>query len=266
MRFSAFFLLLVSLHVAPACAATTQWQDLGGGRARMAVQLDPADGSVTGVVEIELNEGWKTYWREPGGTGIPPQFDFSSSKHFLPGETSFPAPHVLSAAGSRFAGYKGTVRFVFKGETTGAQDGRIGLDFLAGVCDEICIPAMAHFEIPFSRLNVSDAEAARAIAEALPLLPSAPRPGLRTVAARLSPEGHLRVQTETAPGEDAPQLFVEGPDGWYFEPAKLISREGSIANFEADALEMPAGVGETRLRMTLAQGQDSVEEWVAPSR
>ncbi len=265
MRFAARLLALSLLLAAPAEAATTQWQDLGGGRARMAAQLDPADGSVVGVVEVELEDGWKTYWREPGGTGIPPQFDFSSSKHFLPGETSFPAPHVLSTAGSRFAGYKGTVRFVFKGQTTGAQDGNIGLDFLAGVCDDICIPAMAHFEIPFSHLNVSDTQAARVIAEALPLLPSDPRPGLQTVAATISPQGELSVQAEVAAGEEPPQLFIEGPQGWYFEPATLISREGNVATFNADALEMPKEAGETRFRMTLVQGKESVEAWLTPS-
>lgn len=232
----------------------------------MAVQMDPADGSVIGVVEVELQDGWKTYWREPGDTGIPPQFDFSSSRHFLPGETSFPAPHVLSTAGSRFAGYKGTVRFVFRGQTTGAQDGSIGLDFLAGVCDEICIPAMAHFEIPFSHLNVSDAQAASAIAEALPLLPTAPRPGLQATAARISPQGQFSVQAEVGPGEEAPQLFVEGPPGWYFEPARLISREGNVANFEAEAREMPGDASEARFRVTLVQGQESTETWLTPTR
>src|ERR1700683_1885413 len=31
-------------------------------------------------VEIRLDAGWKTYWREPGDSGVPPTFDFSGSE------------------------------------------------------------------------------------------------------------------------------------------------------------------------------------------
>ena len=32
-------------------------------------------------VEIKLDPGWKTYWRQPGDSGVPPTFDFSSSQN-----------------------------------------------------------------------------------------------------------------------------------------------------------------------------------------
>ncbi|HEX8828430.1 MAG TPA: hypothetical protein VF778_09975, partial [Xanthobacteraceae bacterium] len=28
-------------------------------------------------IEIKLDPGWKTYWRDPGDSGAPPTFDFS---------------------------------------------------------------------------------------------------------------------------------------------------------------------------------------------
>ena len=31
-------------------------------------------------VEIRLDPGWKTYWRDPGDSGVPPTFDFSGSR------------------------------------------------------------------------------------------------------------------------------------------------------------------------------------------
>ena len=30
-----------------------------------------------GGVAIQLQPGWKTYWRTPGDSGVPPRFDFS---------------------------------------------------------------------------------------------------------------------------------------------------------------------------------------------
>src|SRR3954447_8105027 len=32
-----------------------------------------------GGVAIQLQPGWKTYWRTPGDSGVPPRFDFSQS-------------------------------------------------------------------------------------------------------------------------------------------------------------------------------------------
>src|SRR5262245_4729800 len=35
-----------------------------------------------GGVAIQLQPGWKTYWRTPGDSGVPPRFDFSKSDIF----------------------------------------------------------------------------------------------------------------------------------------------------------------------------------------
>src|SRR3954468_5880088 len=32
-----------------------------------------------GGIAIQLQPGWKTYWRTPGDSGVPPRFDFSKS-------------------------------------------------------------------------------------------------------------------------------------------------------------------------------------------
>src|ERR1700745_47965 len=35
-----------------------------------------------GGIAFQLQDGWKTYWRTPGDSGVPPRFDFSKSDHF----------------------------------------------------------------------------------------------------------------------------------------------------------------------------------------
>ena len=32
-----------------------------------------------GGINFKLDPGWKTYWRTPGDSGVPPRFDFSKS-------------------------------------------------------------------------------------------------------------------------------------------------------------------------------------------
>src|SRR5665647_485933 len=41
---------------------------------------------------VELEPAWKTYWRMPGDSGIPPQFDWAGSDNIAAIEVMFPIP------------------------------------------------------------------------------------------------------------------------------------------------------------------------------
>src|SRR5208282_2413725 len=43
-------------------------------------------------VEIQLDPGWKTYWRAPGDSGVPPTLDFSGSENVKSVTVLWPAP------------------------------------------------------------------------------------------------------------------------------------------------------------------------------
>ena len=250
----------------PAVAASTQWQDLGGGKARLIANLDPATSQVSGVIEFDLDEGWKTYWREPGSSGIPPQFDFSGSRHFAAGDIGFPVPEHVVLPESEFVGYHGRVRFTFEGMVTGSpSDGLIRLNLLAGVCEEICIPATVEFEMPTRELMVSDPEAEQVIEEAALALPADPSETFRIESAKLT--GNVLEIAATLPdanGEAA--LFVEGPSNWRLLPARIADRDGTKARFELDLSNMPADAEpeRTQLRFTLVSNGKGVEQSLTP--
>lgn len=260
MKTSTFLALLLALLAAPAEAASSDWQDLGGGQARLLAQMDPATGRVEGLIQFELKPGWKTYWREPGGSGIPPIFDFSASHGFAAGEVAFPAPHVLSAGGSRFAGYKEAVSFVFSGEAL-SPGGSIVVDLMAGVCEEICIPATARLELPLSALNVSDAKSAMALMEARSRLPGEPREGMRVTAIEVDADRQLLVEAEAPSEGGPPELFVEGPQGWYFAQAHLLSAEDGKARFSVPIAGRPQDLSApVPLTLTLTAGAAGAEQ------
>src|SRR5690349_24665649 len=52
-----------------------------------------ADGAWRAGVEIKLGRGWKTYWRYPGDSGVPPRFDFSGSSNVKAVNVLWPTPH-----------------------------------------------------------------------------------------------------------------------------------------------------------------------------
>src|SRR6476469_6318575 len=61
-------------------------------------------------VEIKLKEGWKTYWRYPGDSGVPPVLDFSASQNVKAVTVLYPAPmRFPDGAGGNSIGYKGAV-------------------------------------------------------------------------------------------------------------------------------------------------------------
>src|SRR5262245_56375975 len=60
-----------------------------------------------GGVTIQLQPGWKTYWRTPGDSGVPPRFDFSKSDNVEAVTVLWPAPSKFDDGAGGFAlGYK----------------------------------------------------------------------------------------------------------------------------------------------------------------
>jgi DsbC/DsbD-like thiol-disulfide interchange protein len=102
---------------------------------------DPDDGTLRAGVDIELADGWKTYWRMPGDAGVPPQFDWSQSKNVKAIEMLWPAPARFIDAGGETVGYKD--RVVFPLRITPQRPGdpvELRLEMFFGVCKDICIP------------------------------------------------------------------------------------------------------------------------------
>ena len=96
------------------------------------------------AVQLRMNPGWKTYWRNPGESGVPPSFDWSASKNLKSAEVLFPAPHRFADAGGAAIGYEGEVIFPVK--ITPEQAGKpvdLSLTFAYGLCKNLCIPNSA---------------------------------------------------------------------------------------------------------------------------
>src|SRR5271155_4609856 len=61
-------------------------------------------------IEIRLDPGWKTYWRYPGDSGVPPTLDFTGSENVKSVTALWPAPERFSdGAGGHSIGYRGDV-------------------------------------------------------------------------------------------------------------------------------------------------------------
>ena len=117
-----------------------------------------------GVLEIKLNPGWKTYWRDPGDGGIPP----SLSGDGMVVDLQFPAPERFSENDQVFSGYHTSVSLPFILPETLIPVDKVTA--FIGVCSEICVPFQAEF--PLVR-DGADADLIDAAFAALPKAVSA---------------------------------------------------------------------------------------------
>jgi DsbC/DsbD-like thiol-disulfide interchange protein len=121
----------------------SDWVKVAGSRVRLI-----AGGGYAGV-EIELEDGWKTYWRSPGEAGgVPPSFDWSKSENLESAEVRYPAPKRLVDKGGATVGYKGHVIFPVKLRLQGPTEPvtlRLAVSY--GICKDICVPGEAELSL-----------------------------------------------------------------------------------------------------------------------
>lgn len=163
-------LLTLALSL-PATAAETPWQEVApGARVRLisADVLKP-DGTTMVALEIDMPTTTNTYWRVPGETGIPTEFDFAGSRGVTGHEVLWPFPLLETKTGY--------VDFVYRGPTVLPVelqlDGKVAnldVKVIMGVCSDICVPVTAAFTLPLDFAAPDRAQGLR-IAQALALTP-----------------------------------------------------------------------------------------------
>src|SRR6185503_16504845 len=105
-----------------------------------------------GGVAIQLEPGWKTYWRSPGDSGVPPRFDFSKSDNVEAVTVLWPAPMKFDdGAGGVALGYKQQVVLPLRIVPKNAEKPvTLRADINYAVCEKICIPVDAKAELVFA--------------------------------------------------------------------------------------------------------------------
>lgn len=145
----AGWFLMVAL-AAPAAAADTRIIEHEGGSVLFHVlqQADP-DGVLHGALEFRNEAGWKTYWRDPGPSGIPPNLEISIDGSKVDTEIRFPHPAWITDEYSTYAGYVGPISLPFeiRLDTPLPDNAQLDAFMFAGVCREICIPVSGTFTL-----------------------------------------------------------------------------------------------------------------------
>ena len=170
-------------------------------------------------LEIRLDPGWKTYWRYPGDSGVPPTLDFVGSENVRSVTMLWPAPKRFDdGAGGQSLGYSGDVVLplhVVPADASKPAALRVKLGY--AVCGNLCIPAQADLDLSLSgkagaeepTLAAAEARVPRRVA--LGASDKKNSLAVRSVH-RETDSAKASVVVEVVAPENAPvDLFVEGP-------------------------------------------------------
>jgi DsbC/DsbD-like thiol-disulfide interchange protein len=221
-----------------------------------------ADGQHIAALRLRLEPGWKTYWRSPGDTGIPPQLVFDASTDAAAVRLHWPVPQVYWINGFRTIGYADEVilPILVTPRDPGAAvtlSGQVEL----GVCQDICVPVSL------------------ALSVELPAGPAAPDPRIQAALASTPGDARAQATCRIDPIDDglrltvtlimppmaggAEQAVVEYGDltVWVSEPA--TRRDGGALTMTADLVPpqaQPFALARADLRFTIFDGQGGAVE------
>ena len=262
--------VLLALTAAPSALAAdaSPWD----GDARASVRLiagtaTPEAATLRAGIEVKLKPGWKTYWRYPGDSGVPPRFDFAQSSNVKSVDVLWPMPHRIADAEGQTIGYKESVIFplrVERQDTSKPVTLKLKIDY--AICERLCVPAEGNAELVLAG-GPSQLDAVLAAAEASVPKPVALNQGasfaIRSVR-RVTDAGKPRVIVDVmAPEHFAVDLFAEGPTPEWALPLPMPVPGAPAGDrrfaFALDGLPPGASADGAMLTLTATAGSEAIE-------
>jgi DsbC/DsbD-like thiol-disulfide interchange protein len=265
---AAFGLLALSLTFVLTTRARGEDASAWQRAAHSAVRLLAGSRSgpvLLGGIAVQLDPGWKTYWRTSGDSGVPPRFDFSKSDNVEAVTVLWPAPTKFDdGAGGISLGYHNQVvlplRIVPK-----STDKPVTLraDINYAVCEKICIPVEASTELAFASVASTEDNVLFAALDTVPKPASVGDPNPLTIL-DVKREGKSTVLIDVlSPDARTVSLFVEGPTpDWALPVPKLLEHSPpGVKRFAFNLEGLPPGTNPegAALKLTLVGGDRSYE-------
>lgn len=198
---------LLWLWLPASQAADSGWlQSPQNQHAKVRLRADTSNGAETRVLlTVELEKGWKTYWRSPGEGGIAPTIAWQGDP---PAATWFwPVPQRFDVGGISTQGYhdRVTLPMVLKGPIPRQLAGTLTLS----TCSNVCVLTDYPFSLDLSAPN--DAQFNHDFAQAMGQVPIAS--GMVDSVRAGYQNGELQISAERAAGWQQPELFFDTLEG-----------------------------------------------------
>src|SRR5450432_2221839 len=256
--------LVSSLAMEAIAQDSSPWQRDGHSAVRLLA--GSRSGAVLlGGIAFQLQPGWKTYWRTPGDSGVPPRFDFSKSDNIEAVTVLWPAPLKFDdGAGGHSLGYHNQIvlplRIVAKNADKPVT---LRADINYAVCEKICIPVEANAELAFTSVASTEDSALFAALDTVPKPASIGDTNPLTIRdVKRDGKSTVWVDVVTPDTRDV-SLFVDGPTpDWALPvPTPLEKSPPGVKRFSFELDGLPPGVDPAgaALKLTLVGGDRAYE-------
>src|SRR3984893_8407668 len=253
-----------SLAIEARAEDASPWQRDGHSAVRLLA--GSRSGAVLlGGIAIQLQPGWKTYWRTPGDSGVPPRFDFSKSENIEAVTVLWPAPLKFDdGAGGHSMGYHDQIVLPLP---IGAKTANKPVTLRAGinyaVCERLCIPVEANAELAFTSVASTEDSSLFAALDTVPKPANVGDPNPLTIR-DVKRNGKSAVLVDVvSPDARELALFVEGPTpDWGLPVPKLLEHSPpGVKRFAFELAGLPPGVNPegAALKLTLVGGDRAYE-------
>jgi suppressor for copper-sensitivity B len=218
-------------------AATSPWARHEQASVRLLAGPTAPSGKQKVGVEILLAPGWKTYWRSPGDSGVPPSFDWTGSTNVGGLDVRWPVPERFEDGAGSAIGYVGEVVIPISVQPVEAEKPVwlvLKLDF--AVCDKICVPVSAEARL-WLEPGVTDVRSPRLeqFEQRVPRPVQIGQSGQRIDVLSARPEAigqkaGLRISLQPPADGRIEDVFVEGAGMWTFgKPVLTPEPDGKVS-------------------------------------
>jgi len=206
-------------------AADTGWlTSPQNDHARIRFQAERHDDQLRGLLTVELQSGWKTYWRSPGEGGVAPEIQWHNGAK---AQWYWPVPSRFEISGLTTQGYhdRVVIPMVISGKPTDVLDGTLTLSTCSNVCLLTDYPLHLDFNQPL------DADFPQAFSQAMRAIP--PDSGISDdLVAHLSGSNLVISGTTVGEWRDA-QIFFDPLDGGIIPGAPTLKSQGATLQISA---------------------------------
>ena len=203
-------------------------------------------------LHIILQPGWKTYWRNPGEGGIPPDIKVDG-ENLGSCIIAAPLPTRIQDESGEAIGYHDEVVFpIALSPLDAAVPLNIRLKSFFGVCAQVCTPAKFNGELQFPPSS-APASASKILEKWMARVPKLED----FISGSIVKDRQLVLDLKT-PVED---IFVEGPDRYYFRKPDLNQQPGK-AVLKVDGLKSDDDLRSAKLRITAARQGQGIEQTI----
>jgi DsbC/DsbD-like thiol-disulfide interchange protein len=245
-----------------AQAAMSEWADSEGGRVRLVAISQPRNDAILALLQIEPKPGWKTYWRDPGDAGMPPQLDFAGSTNLVLRSVSFPVPEIGQDDGGRFVGYHHPVSLIVEfAKPLADTPSTVNLNAIVGICDKVCLPFMTSFSVPL-KPGQPESEEFMQLQLAQSALPEKPSKDFAISDLHLSDNNKAIEADVTFPNAEAPQVAFVGPPGLRLGKLEINAGADKVAHIRIPVISDKAPAERT-ITMLVKSGGRAIEATLA---